>query len=331
MRKPKLISVIIPCYNQGKFLEEAVKSVINQKYNNYEIIIINDGSTENETIEILKQARWDKTKIVNTKNQGLSKTRNYGYKLSKGEYIQFLDADDYLLEDKFNKQIRAFEINPSIDICYSDFEYHNEITNKMENSYLPTKLSEKPLEDLIYGWQRNVSIPIHCGLFKSSVWGVNNPFLENFDAVEDWIMWIELAYNNKQFYYIDEQLVAYRIHNQSMSKNLYAQLYWVGRAQSYIAENFINKSDIAKFNKDSIKYLEKLIDIFFLNNLKNQIKDNEFELLSLNNSIQEFKTEISQKDREYRELLNSTEYIVGKKLLKYPRRINNFIKKYKNG
>ena len=97
--KIPIVSIIIPFYNLGEYLEEAIKSCLNQTYKNIEIIVVNDGSTDEKSIEILLNLKIkykNKVKFIDQKNQGVSKARNNGIKISKGEYICCLDADDKL-------------------------------------------------------------------------------------------------------------------------------------------------------------------------------------------------------------------------------------------
>jgi len=116
----ELISVIIPSYNSGKFLGEAIESVVNQTYKNIEIIVINDGSTDN-TEEIVK--KWQKKDrriryLKHKENRGLSVARNDGIRISKGDFISLLDADDFWMKDKLEKQMK--KIKEGADIIYSD-------------------------------------------------------------------------------------------------------------------------------------------------------------------------------------------------------------------
>ena len=93
--KEVLVSVIIPAYNAGLYIEETVRSVLAQTHKNLELIIINDGSTDNQDVIINKLLSEDKRiQYITQKNAGVSAARNHGYKLSKGEYLGFLDADD---------------------------------------------------------------------------------------------------------------------------------------------------------------------------------------------------------------------------------------------
>ena len=88
------VSVIIPCYNQGAYLNEAVESILAQSYRDFEIIVVNDGSTDEETNRLLSGYDRQQTRVLHTENQGLSSARNNGIREAQGEYILPLDADD---------------------------------------------------------------------------------------------------------------------------------------------------------------------------------------------------------------------------------------------
>src|SRR6476660_4851457 len=122
-----LVSVIVPCYNHAQYLSKALESVLVQTYNNWECIIINDGSTDN-TKEVVADfcERDTRFRYLYQQNKGLANARNTGLKLSTGEYIQLLDADDAILKTKFEKQIALME-SDSADICICDYRNINGI------------------------------------------------------------------------------------------------------------------------------------------------------------------------------------------------------------
>ncbi len=99
------VSIIIPCYNYGQYLDEAVQSVLAQTYQDFEIIIVNDGSTDELTNKLLATYNKPKTTVLSQTNKGLGAARNSGIKVSSGEYIVCLDADDSLHSDFLNKTI----------------------------------------------------------------------------------------------------------------------------------------------------------------------------------------------------------------------------------
>lgn len=106
-----LVSVIIPAYNAEKYIAQALDSILDQTYSNIEIIVVNDGSTDN-SLSIAKQYSSNNVKIIDQPNGGASAARNTGLRMAQGDYIQFLDADDLLSEDKIEKQVSALKSLP---------------------------------------------------------------------------------------------------------------------------------------------------------------------------------------------------------------------------
>ena len=121
------VSVIIPAYNAEKFIGEAIESVLNQTYKNIEIIVVDDGSKDN-TYHIVKQNFGNQVKLIRKKNGGVSSARNMGVKNAEGEFIAYLDADDYWLPQKLEIQLRCFEKFPECGLCYTDAYINGEKT-----------------------------------------------------------------------------------------------------------------------------------------------------------------------------------------------------------
>ena len=119
MNKMPIVSVIIPCYNYGRYLDVAVDSVLNQTYQEFEIIIVNDGSTDGYTNDLLREYRRPKSRVFHTKNQGVSAARNYGIDQSAGEYILPLVPDDKIGPTYLEKAVKIFDTDPQIGIVYS--------------------------------------------------------------------------------------------------------------------------------------------------------------------------------------------------------------------
>lgn len=120
----KLVSIIIPCYNAEKWLREAIDNCLNQTYSPIEIIVIDDGSTDN-SLEIIK-SYGEKLIWETGQNRGGNYARNRGFALSQGNYIQYLDADDYLLPEKIEKQVRCLKETGS-DVIYGDWRYQKHL------------------------------------------------------------------------------------------------------------------------------------------------------------------------------------------------------------
>lgn len=284
------ISVIIPCYNQGKFINQTVESVLNQTYQNFEIIIVNDGSTDEYTNKLLRGYDKPRTRVFNTENQGASSARNFGFEKSNGEFIQFLDADDFLDPFKFEKQMNVFKENKGVDVVYSNYKYYLEkekifFDPKKYNPNLGLEIKEDPYEEFLFNWQRTLSIPLHSPIFRRKVWGNKSPFVEGFGVGEDWIMWVNIAQNGSKFYFIDEELAFYRLHGKSMTHNKSYSVYWASRAISFIAENYVTKEYKGKYNKISELYLNDLIESIFIKEYKDIVHSYEEKLKEIENSI----------------------------------------------
>lgn len=204
MEKP-LISVVIPCYNQGEYLKEAVDSVLSSTYESIEIIIVNDGSTED--VEFLKTFSAPKTKVIHQENQGLSMARNNGIAVSKGKYILPLDTDDKIHSTYLEKAVNILESDSKIGIVYSEAEFFGEKRGKW-------KLNEYKFPNILY---KNV---IFCSaLFRKSDWENVDGYKKEMNfCFEDWEFWISLIENGTGVYQIPETLFYYRKSSESMSK-----------------------------------------------------------------------------------------------------------------
>ena len=117
MKLPK-VSVVIPAYNHERYVGEAIRSVLDQTFSDFELIIINDGSTDNTESEILK-FKDDRIRYYSQENRGLSATLNRGIGLARGEYFDFLPSDDAFYPEKLEVQLRVFEGNPELGVVFS--------------------------------------------------------------------------------------------------------------------------------------------------------------------------------------------------------------------
>lgn len=198
------ISVVIPCYNQGEFLEESINSVLNQTFQDFEIIVVNDGSTEKKTIEILKKLNKPKTRIIHTTNQKLASARNNGIKEAKGQYILPLDADDKIGPKYLELANEILDNNPSIGIVYCEAKFFGFKDEKWD---LPSY--EFP-DILIFNC-------IFCSaLFRKSDWekvGGYNPNM--IYGYEDWDFWLSLITLGVEVHRIDKILFYYRKHKHN--------------------------------------------------------------------------------------------------------------------
>lgn len=203
------ISVVIPCYNQGEYLDEAVCSVLDQTYQNFEIIIVNDGSTDDRTRQILEGYQKPKTRIIHTDNQGLATARNIGIDEASGEYIFPLDADDKIEPELFEKSMAAFERDADIGIVYCEARYFGALDGQW---ILPEYSKEEILKN---------NVIFASAVFRKVHWqavgGYNINMVYGF---EDWDFWLALTELGLKVYKIPEVLFHYRIKAQSMVKGI---------------------------------------------------------------------------------------------------------------
>lgn len=203
-----LVSVIIPCYNQANFLPEAVESVVNQNYKNWECIIVNDGSPDNTTFiaESLIQKYPDKQiRLIQQVNQGLSCARNTGIKEARGEYTLPLDADDLIHPEMLQKTVSLLESHPEIAIAYTDVRHFGDA----ERIVCAREYDFKQL-----CLQNHLS---YCALYRRKTWEAAGGYNSNMTwGYEDWDFWIscgEKGYYGKR---IPESLFLYRVKESSM-------------------------------------------------------------------------------------------------------------------
>ena len=125
------VSIIVPVYNMEKRLNKCLDSIINQTYKNIEIIVINDGSKDN-SLDIIKSYHDDRIKIINQDNQGISVARNNGIKASSGDYLCFVDSDDYIETNMIDELVNKISIDKS-DIVVCDYYMFDETNKKVMN------------------------------------------------------------------------------------------------------------------------------------------------------------------------------------------------------
>lgn len=203
--KNELISIIIPCYNDTQFIEQAVNSAINQTYLDIEVIVIDDGSNK-ETKAVLKDIEPKITKLLTQENKGQSAARNLGINYAKGEFIVTLDSDDFFEPSFCEKAISIFLNNKNIEIvtCYANLLFENEI-NKI---YYPQggKITNFLIENCALG----------TSMFRRHSWVIVKGYDEKMrKGFEDWEFFIRILEFGGTCEVIPEVLYNYRKKNIS--------------------------------------------------------------------------------------------------------------------
>jgi glycosyltransferase involved in cell wall biosynthesis len=296
-----LISIILPVYNGQEFLKKTISSVLNQSFNNFEFLIIDDHSSDN-SLNIINSFQDSRIKLIkNNSNQGQILTENKGLNIAKGKYIARIDQDDIFLPKKLEKQINFLEKNPKITGIGTWAIHINEKDKIIKKIKTPTS-NKEIIKVLLY----------NNPIFHPSVMFRKKEILElgsynhKKKYTEDYALWCQLLTSGYKLSNIPEYLTQYRIHNQQCSSNNKAivkknvletraiflkKIFQEFKSNKkiiltdcsdkqlqeiayYCAENFIIKKDWAKANFmiKNIKYKHFLFKIFFYFNKNILIK-----------------------------------------------------------
>ena len=208
------ISIIIPCYNYGRFLKECLESVKSQTYKNFEAIIVDDGSTDNSA-NIAKSfvKKNEQFKYIYQENQGLSATRNTGIRNAKGDYICFVDPDDIWFKNKLEVQIEYLKYNQDCGLLYSDAEIYIDgkptgRTIRNGNLFYHGFVFEKML--------MNNGVVCPSVIIKRDCFKEVGFFDVKLRHTQDWEMWLRISRHFK-FCSIPKPLLYYRIHGSNDS------------------------------------------------------------------------------------------------------------------
>ncbi len=248
MHNGPLVSFIVPCYNQAQFLDETLLSIFTQTYENWECIIVNDESPDNTEEIAQKWVEKDpRFQYFFKQNGGVSSTRNFGLEKAKGEYIQFLDADDLIANNKLELSLQMINesVNKNIQIVFTNFKMFTANIKKTEEPFCNLNESLFSYENLLYKWNETFSIPIHTALIKTSLIE-NIRFPENMTAQEDWIFWVNLFRNHPQIIFIDKPLAFYRrnISSRTLSRDMLEDQL---KAYEYF-KNFLTEEEFHKMS-----------------------------------------------------------------------------------
>lgn len=212
MESQPLISVIMPCYNMASYVSDSIKSVIAQTYPHWELLIVDDASSD-ETVNIIKSYAQADSRIkfaIKKQNSGISDTRNQCIQMAQGQFLAFLDADDIWHPEKLEKQL-SFMLAKNIGFTYSTYDWIDE-DGKIMNKFINT------IGNLDYKtYLRNTIIGCSTVMVNKAITG--DVFVPKFRTSEDTATWLDILRKGLMAYAIDESLVSYRIRRKSASSN----------------------------------------------------------------------------------------------------------------
>jgi glycosyltransferase involved in cell wall biosynthesis len=219
-----IVSIIVPCYNAGAYLEETIQSALAQTYRQVEVIVIDDGSTDQATIDLLDRGDWPRTRILRQENCGPSAARNAGIAIAHGEFILPLDADDKIDSTYVAKAVAVLKERQDVGIVYCK-------AVRFGKEEGPWQLPAYTIREIV------IDNVIFCSaLYRKADWKVVGGYNERLrKGMEDYEFWIKLIHLGREVYQIDEQLFFYRIlessrttgfmRDTSVIANTYADIY----------------------------------------------------------------------------------------------------------
>jgi glycosyltransferase involved in cell wall biosynthesis len=204
-----LISVIIPCFNLGQFLGDALDSILVQTFNDFEVIIVNDGSDDPATVRMLQTLNRPKTRVVHMVNGGVASARNRGIGEAAGRYILPLDADDRIAPTYLEQAIAVLDAQSEVGIVYCRAELFGEASGEwlLPKFSLPHQL----LDNLIFS----------AAIFRRKQWELVGGYSERMrTGWEDWDFWLRLTALGVKVVQLDEPLFFYRIRRGSRDRSI---------------------------------------------------------------------------------------------------------------
>ncbi|MFD2873458.1 glycosyltransferase family 2 protein [Mucilaginibacter ximonensis] len=248
------VSVIIPCYNDGVFLKEAVDSVLACNYNDLELIIVNDGSDDATTLDILAAYEQKGFNVITHANQGLGYTRNQGVKQARGHYILPLDADNKIRKGYLDKAIALLD-NNVCDIVYArPFFFGEDIPTRKFITH------EFDGDALFVGNYIDA-----CAIYRKAVWEAVGGYDENMpvQGAEDWEFWLHCHLKNFRFKFLNEELYEYRVSGNSMITKISEEK----KSETW---NFIMIKHVSSYRTQFLKL--NTYKQFFINDQRNYLR-----------------------------------------------------------
>jgi len=244
-----IVSIIVPTYNRSNLVVRAIKSVLAQSFADFEVIVVDDASTD-DTQQRIAELKDPRIKIIrHEKNKGAPAARNSGIKASQGEYIGFLDDDDEWLPDKLEKQLQLFETSGNeAGLIYSGFYFVSDRNNRILSNITPNKKGNL-YSDLL---RRNI-LGSPTPLIKRYCFDKVGLFDETLPSCQDWDMWIRISKFYK-FDFVSDALSKVYVHGKQISLDLNAKI----EAREKLIDKYLN--DLAR-TPTALSYLLKRLGV----------------------------------------------------------------------
>lgn len=258
MNNNPMISVVLPVYNAQNTIKESIDSIITQSYTNWEMILINDGSSDS-TMDIVKSYKDERIKVYNNEgNKGLIYTLNRGVELATGKYIARMDSDDIALPLRFEKQIEYMESNPKCIICGTfarTFSNDNKKSRILKFEVSNTKIKHSLICACCFA---HPTVMIRTSVFQNT----SIRYDENYPYAEDHKLWIDLMHLG-EYHNIPEVLLRYRVSGTQMSQSSKINRDVINNCHWHYLECYLGEEIVVSLRKNpislnSIKFLDSL-------------------------------------------------------------------------
>jgi len=257
-----LVSIVVPHYNHGKYIKNMINSVIDQTYTNWEMIIVDNNSTDNSSL-VIDGFKDQRIRTVKINNNGIvAKSRNMGIKVAKGEWIAFLDSDDFWFSKKLEKCLKNCK---NVDFIYHDMKLFKAETNIMNNRGKKSRTLQSPVfKDLLINGNTLLNSSV---LVRKVLLNKVNGLSEDREMVtcEDYNLWLKISKVTERFLHIPEKLGYYAIHNQGLSQRDTSK-----QLRKAVSSFLPELSDVERFNIESFIRYSKM---------KTMIKTKQFSIL----------------------------------------------------
>lgn len=213
-----LVSVVIPAYNQARYLRQAIDSVLGQTYQELELVVVNDGSTDETSSVLAEYGGNPRVRVIQQENAGVAAARNRGFAETRGELVCFLDADDFFAPGKIAAQVAQFERDPALGFVYCDIVTVNEHGSPAGDYSVAgqrQRLDGDILESLLAGGY----FPPHCVMVRRSACAGDGPFDPALGGHADLDLWMRLAAGGARAGFLPDRLAFYRRHEGGMSRD----------------------------------------------------------------------------------------------------------------
>lgn len=275
--KPK-VSIILPIFNREDVIIDTLNSIKNQTFINFECILVDDGSSDN-SLEVIKRfinfdKRFKLYKRPKNRIKGANACRNYGFEISKGEFIQWFDSDDLMFENKIEEKVKVLNefINFDYVVC-SGIEFKDRISNTLNKWDKIT--SENPILDHITG---KVSLHTNGPLFRKSFLENENLFNEDLQRKQEWEFYTRLLFKSTNYFPLHKTLYYFRIHSGSINGlNSINTLASRVQANNLVFKNLLKEKVLLKQNP----FLRKHFLYKYFYNLELTLASNSYKNIFL--------------------------------------------------